>query len=469
MNSNNIEIDKILNFAKNILDIKKATLSHFIFHTDEICKDKILVLSKFTLDNFEKYIQVAHKKGIKGVVVDIKITDINLTQDIPIFYSKYLYDNLNLFISHMHKNPLSGMKVIGITGTDGKTSLAHLLAQTYTLIGKKVGLISTEGNGVYPRITKTMYTTPRSDLLFNFFSSFKIESVDIIIIEASSQGLDQGRLDHINFDISIITKISKDHLDYHKTHASYLRSKSILLKMTKNMIFINEDCKNSRKIIKMVSSEAKVNYYNTVYKADGHKTKLFNNTATKYNLSMIYSLLKQSRMQDKEIISVFEKLKPIKGRLNILSKKNFSKFIIDYAHTPDSMRILLDDIHAIYSKNMNKIIIVFGCGGDRDKSKRLQMGKIADKYCDVIILTDDNPRKENPQKIIDEISRGVTNKNKLFTIPKRKDAIKKSIKISQKNDIVMILGKGNEDTINYGDSSVEHNDIKYLSYLLNEN
>ena len=469
MNNNNIEIDKILNFAKNILDIKKATLSHFIFHTDEICKDKILVLSKFTLDNFEKYIQVAHKKGIKGVVVDIKITDINLTQNIPIFYSKYLHDNLNLFISYMHKNPLSGMKVIGITGTDGKTSLAHLLAQTYTLIGKKVGLISTEGNGVYPRITKSIYTTPRSDLLFNFFSSFKIEFVDIIIIEASSQGLDQGRLDHISFDISIITKVSKDHLDYHKTHASYLRSKSILLNMTKKMIFINQDCKNSRKIIKMASSEAKVNYYNTVYNADGHKTKLFNNTATKYNLSMIYSLLKQSRMQDKEIISVFEKLKPIKGRLNIFSKKKFSKFIIDYAHTPDSMKILLEDIHAIYSKNMNKIIIVFGCGGDRDKSKRLQMGKIADKYCDVIILTDDNPRKENPQKIIDEISRGVTNKNKLFTIPKRKDAIKKSIKISQKNDIVMILGKGNENTINYGDSSIEHNDIKYLSYLLNEN
>ena len=469
MNNNNIEIDKILNFAKNILDIKKATLSHFIFHTDEICKDKILVLSKFTLDNFEKYIRVAHKKGIKGVVVDIKITDINLTQNIPIFYSKYLHDNLNLFISYMHKNPLSGMKVIGITGTDGKTSLAHLLAQTYTLIGKKVGLISTEGNGVYPRITKSIYTTPRSDLLFNFFSSFKIEFVDIIIIEASSQGLDQGRLDHISFDISIITKVSKDHLDYHKTHASYLRSKSILLNMTKKMIFINQDCKNSRKIIKMASSEAKVNYYNTVYNADGHKTKLFNNTATKYNLSMIYSLLKQSRMQDKEIISIFEKLKPIKGRLNIFSKKKFSKFIIDYAHTPDSMKILLEDIHAIYSKNMNKIIIVFGCGGDRDKSKRLQMGKIADKYCDVIILTDDNPRKENPQKIIDEISRGITNKNKLFTIPKRKDAIKKSIKISQKNDIVMILGKGNENTINYGDSSIEHNDIKYLSYLLNEN
>jgi UDP-N-acetylmuramoyl-L-alanyl-D-glutamate--2,6-diaminopimelate ligase len=239
--------------------------------------------------------------------------------------------------------------------------------------------------------------------------------------------------------------------------------------MTKKMIFINEDCKNSRKIIKTVSSEAKVNYYNTGYNADGHKTKLFNNTATKYNLSMIYSLLKQSKMQDKDIISVFEKLKPIKGRLNIFSKKKFSKFIIDYAHTPDSIRSLLKDIHAIYSKNMNKIIIVFGCGGDRDKSKRLQMGKIADKYCDVIILTDDNPRKENSQKIIDDISKGITYKNKLFIIPKRKDAIKKSIKVSQKNDIVMILGKGNEDVINYGDTSIEHNDIKYLSYLLNEN
>ena len=159
------------------------------------------------------------------MVVDIKIPNSNSIQNIPIFYSKYLRDNLNQFISYIHKKPLSGMKVIGITGTDGKTSLAHLLAQTYTLIGKKVGLISTEGNGVYPRITKSIYTTPRNDLLFNFFSSFKKESVDIIIIEASSQGLHQGRLDHINFDISVITKISKDHLDYHKTYSSYLSAK----------------------------------------------------------------------------------------------------------------------------------------------------------------------------------------------------------------------------------------------------
>ena len=469
MKNTNIEINKILNFSKNILDIKKVTLTDFIFHTDEICKDKILVLNKFTLDNFEKYIQVAYKKGIKGVVVDIKIPNSNLIQNIPIFYSKYLRDNLNQFISYIHKKPLSGMKVIGVTGTDGKTSLAHLLAQTYTLIGKKVGLVSTEGNGVYPRITKSIYTTPRNDLLFDLFSSFKKESVDIIIIEASSQGLHQGRLDHINFDISVITKISKDHLDYHKTHSSYLRAKSILLKMTKKKIFINEDCKNSRKVVKMISSEAKVNYFNSEYHIYGHKTKLFNNTATKYNLSMIYSLLKQSRIKDKEIVTIFEKLMPIKGRLNVFSKKKFAKFIIDYAHTPDSFSCLLKDIHTIYSKYINKVIIVFGCGGDRDKRKRLQMGKIADKYCDAIILTDDNPRNEDSQKIIDDISRGITNKNKIFIIPKRKDAIKKSIKISKNNDIVMILGKGNEDAINYGDTSIKHNDLKFLSYLLNEN
>jgi UDP-N-acetylmuramoyl-L-alanyl-D-glutamate--2,6-diaminopimelate ligase len=184
---------------------------------------------------------------------------------------------------------------------------------------------------------------------------------------------------------------------------------------------------------------------------------------------MIYALLKQSRIKDKEIITIFEKLRPIKGRLNIFSKRKFAKFIIDYAHTPDSFSGLLKDIHTIYSKYMNKVIIVFGCGGNRDRNKRSQMGKIADKYCDIIILTDDNPRNENSQKIIDDISRGITNKNKIFSIPKRKDAIKKSIKISQKNDIVMILGKGNEDAINYGDTSIKHNDLKSLSYLLNEN
>jgi len=465
-----IEINKILNFSKTILNKKNLNYKDFVFNHKDQCLRKILVLTNFKDSTVGEYINSAYNKGIRGLILDRKVPKSIIPEKIPVCYSKYLSSNLNLFLSEIYNDPLKGKKIIGVTGTDGKTSLVHLLAQAYTAVGKKVGIVSTEGNGIYPRLYKSEYTTPRSDILFKYFNIFKNESVNLIIIESSSQGLDQGRLNHIKFDTSIITNITKDHLDYHKNYSSYIRSKCKLLDMTHKKIFLNIDCKNSNSLINITSSDAKVEYFNSKYKISSkHKTLLINNSANKYNFSVTYSLLKQMRITDKKIISIFSKIVPIPGRNNLIRKRGFAHFIIDYAHTKNSLEALLIDIREIFSLHTNKLIIVFGCGGDRDKRKRLEMGKVASSLCDIIILSDDNPRSEKSTKIINEINEGISESKKVYKIANRRNAIKKSIKLSNPGDIVVVAGKGNEETIDYGRKTIIHNDIECVKKLINEN
>ena len=469
MQNQNLEIKNILNFTKKALNKKKVLASDFVFHSDDAENHKVLVLTRCSVKSIRKYIDSAIKKGIRGVILDKKIPNNIIANKLPIFFSPFLNKYLNIFLSELYDHPLKRMKIIGVTGTDGKTSMIHMLAQAYKLLGKKVGIISTEGNGIYPLLNKSMYTTPRNDLLYKYFNQFYKKLTDVIIIESSSQGLDQGRLNHINFDISMITNITRDHLDYHKTYLSYIKSKCILLNMTQKVIFLNKDCKNNKKVLKIASTKAQYKYFDNNYKIYGHKTKLFNSISTQYNFSLLYSFLKYIKITDKDIIKIFEKIKPIPGRNNIFQRKDSAKYIVDYAHTENAFTSLLHDIYKNYKKRSNNLIVVFGCGGDRDPHKRLKMGKIANKYCDIIILTDDNPRREKSINIINDISKGISQKSKIINLPNRKLAIKKAINISKKDDIVIIAGKGNEDIINYDSSIEKHNDIKYLEYLFNEN
>ena len=466
MKKNHPEIKNLIEFLKSILNKKRVMPSDLIFHSDEGQIGKVLILTNFSNYNINNYIKSSYKKNIRGLVIDREISKKHIPNDLPVYVCKYLSNNMNLFLSEIYDYPLKGKKIIGVTGTDGKTSIIHLLAQTYKLLGKRVGIISTDGNGIYPKLKKTIYTTPRSDILYRNFNIFHKKSVDIIILEASSQGLHQGRLLHINFDISIVTNITKDHLDYHKTYLSYIKSKCILLNMTRKIIFLNKDCKNVQRILNITSTPAKFYYYDSSYKIHGHKTKLLDTRSNRYNLSLIYNILKYSNISDKVIISIFERLRPIPGRNNIIHRSDSAKFIIDYAHTRDAFECLLKYIHETYYKKINNIIVVFGCGGDRDQIKREEMGKIANKYSDIVILTNDNPRGENPEKIITDISKGITNKCKIVKMLNRKNAIKHSVKISKKNDIVVIAGKGNEDSIIYKKKKIKHNDIDYLKSLI---
>ena len=466
----NSDIKDIIKFAKGIkpklINFKKI----FSFNSKHDCKNKILVLSNPSRKDMYDYINEAIDNGITGLIITTTI-DINLlTKDIPVLHSKYLNDNLNIFLDYLYNEPLKNKKIIGVTGTDGKTSTCHLIADSLTKLGKRVGIISTEGNGVYPRLKHSNYTTPRSDILYKIFDSFKIKKVDVIIIECSSQGLYQGRLNHIIFTDAIVTNLNKDHIEYHKTFKNYVKSKQKLLNMTIGNIFINMDCKNSISKLSNIKKSKIILYGSHIDKnimSDLIKpSNILEDYLIKSNKSLLYKiLLNEGYSLNKIRFILNKKSKVIKGRMNYFNNKiNNATYIIDYAHTEYALELLLKDIKIKSGKSF--LITLFGCGGNRDVSKRSRMGIVANKYSDKIILTDDNPRNEDHITIINDIHKKIKDKSNIYIIPNRKEAMKKAFSMSKQDTVIVFAGKGNEDNIIYNNKVIGHNDINYLKKLL---
>ena len=466
----NSDIKNIIKFAQEVkpkpINFKKI----FSFNSKDDCKNKILVLSNPSRESMYDYINEAIDNGIIGLIITTTI-DVNLLiKDIPVLKSKYLNNNLNIFLDYLYNKPLKNKKIIGVTGTDGKTSTCHLIADSLTKLGKKVGIISTEGNGVYPRLKHSSYTTPRSDLLYKIFDSFRRKKVDVIIIECSSQGLHQGRLNHIIFNDSIVTNLNKDHIEYHKTFKNYVESKQKLLNMTIGNIFINVDCKNAISKFGSIKKSKTILYGSHIDKKIIHDLvnplNMLEDNFIKSNRSLLYRFLLNEHYSLNKIKSILNKKpKVIKGRMNYFNDKiNNATYLIDYAHTEYALEILLKDIKIKSGKPF--LITLFGCGGNRDVSKRSRMGIIAKKYSDKIILTDDNPRDENSMNIINDIHKKIKDKSNIYIIPNRKKAIKKAFSMSTKDTVIIFAGKGNEDNIIYNNKVIGHNDINYLKKLL---
>jgi len=466
----NSDIKDIIKFAKGIKPKLTNLKKIFSFNSKHDCKNKILVLSNPSRKDMYDYINEAIDNGITGLIITTTI-DINLlTKDIPVLHSKYLNDNLNIFLDYLYNEPLKNKKIIGVTGTDGKTSTCHLIADSLTKLGKRVGIISTEGNGVYPRLKHSNYTTPRSDILYKIFDSFKIKKVDVIIIECSSQGLYQGRLNHIVFTDAIVTNLNKDHIEYHKTFKNYVKSKQKLLNMTIGNIFINMDCKNSISKFSHIKKSKMIFYGKHVDKnimSDLIKQpNILEDYLIKSNKSLLYKiLLNEGYSLNKIRFILNKKSKVIKGRMNYFNNKiNNATYVIDYAHTEYALELLLKDIKIKSGKSF--LITLFGCGGNRDVSKRSRMGIVANKYSDKIILTDDNPRNEDHITIINDIHKKIKDKSNIYIIPNRKEAMKKAFSMSKQDTVIVFAGKGNEDNIIYNNKVIGHNDINYLKKLL---
>ena len=464
------DFNKIINFTKSInsrtLDLRKV----YCFSSQDICKNKILILSIKSKRNIYAYINEAIDNGIIGLIVTIPINEDRLIKNIPILHTNYLKDNLNIFLDYLHESPLKNKKVIGVTGTNGKTSTCHIIAECLTLLGKKVGIISTEGNGVYPKLKQSKYTTPRSDILYKEFSILRDNNVDVVIIECSSQGLDQGRLNNIVFTDSVITNIGKDHIEYHKTFKNYVESKIKLLNMTTKNIFINEDCRDTILNFSNIKKSKIIHYgrYQDTGKINDliEPLNISKDSIIQSNRALLYKYLLNDNQSLKTIKMILnKKFKAIKGRMNyFFNKRNDATYLIDYAHTEQALDLVLK--YAKVKSGKSILITLFGCGGNRDKGKRSRMGIIAKKYSDKIILTDDNPRNEKSMNIINDIHKQIKDKSNLYIIPNRKKAIEKVVSMSTKDSIVVLAGKGNEDYILYKDKSISHNDIKYLKKLI---
>ncbi len=452
------------------------------FNSLNCSKNNIFFAIKGNHQNGNNFIKDAIKKGAKIIISDKKFQGI---KDRVLYIRssnvrKLLAETVFKLKKKIPKN------IIGVTGTNGKSSIANFYFQILKLNNKKVASIGTLGVQTLGKKFSVSNTTLDPIKLGDYLEKLKKKKIDNIILEASSHGLKQNRLDGIKFSAGIFTNLSRDHLDYHKSYKDYFKSKLYLfeklLKKKSNVITDNEI--TEFKAIKKISNKRKLNL-NTIssgksslqilsheyfkdkqiikikYKKFFYKFKI--NLIGKIqikNILMAMIAAEKSNVDFKKIVQVIKKIKPVDGRLEKIGNiKNNSFVILDYAHTPHALKTCLQNLKEQF--NNKKISIVFGCGGNRDKGKRSIMGKIANNYCHKIYLTDDNPRKENPKKIRLEVKKKI-NKSKLSEIPSRSKAIKLAINNLMTGEILVVAGKGHENFQNYGNNKKFFSDREHI-------
>lgn len=409
-----------------------------------------------------KFIEDAIKKGAKFILWE---KGINFNHKIPNFGVHNLKHYVGLLTSIKNNNHLK--KVIGVTGTNGKTSIATWISEVYTLSGKKVGIIGTTGAGVYPDTTFNNATTPDPLTLRQLIKDFIKKNIDILAMEVSSHSLHQGRVNGIKYTTAIFTNLTLDHLDYHHDMESYYQAKRDLFfwnDLTNAIINTDDEygkrlfdelkinnpnvrlidygidsgsLKASDITIGLSGMEFSLNYNNEIVKCNVPVIGRFNI----YNLLAVSGALIVDGYTLTEISLLLNKISPVRGRMDTVSIKDKPLVVVDFSHTPDSLKNALNTLKKV--ENIGKLYCVFGCGGNRDSSKRPLMGAIASEIADYVIVTSDNPRFEDPLEIIKQITTGVKSDN-FESIPDREKAIKHAISIAKLGDIILVAGKGHE-------------------------
>ncbi|MDA7837635.1 bifunctional UDP-N-acetylmuramoyl-L-alanyl-D-glutamate--2,6-diaminopimelate ligase MurE/UDP-N-acetylmuramoyl-tripeptide--D-alanyl-D-alanine ligase MurF [Candidatus Pelagibacter sp.] len=459
------------NFLKNI---KKEFQNHkfagLSFNSTDCKKDYIFFAIKGTKSDGNKFIDHAIIKGAKTIISEQKFE--GRKNKVLFLRSKNVRKLLSELSYKITKNKPKNL--IAVTGTNGKSSIADFYFQLLNLSNKKVASIGTLGIRTKNNLKNISNTTLDPIGLSKILNDLKKQRIENVILEASSHGLKQNRLDGLKFNTAIFTNLSHDHLDYHKTFNDYLKSKLYLfeklLKSRGNIITDSQipEYKNLKKIslnnkfnLQVLSKGNNgIDIYSHKFKDDKQIIEITHNQK-KYklqtdligriqlkNLFMAMLAVKKSNLKFDKIVKLASRVKSVSGRFEkIGTLKNKSKVILDYAHTPDALNTCLSNLKEQFENK--RIFIVFGCGGNRDKDKRPMMGKIANQYCDRVYLTDDNPRDENPQKIRLAIKKTI-DKSKIFEIASRSKAIHKAIFDLNTGDILVIAGKGHEQTQDYG-------------------
>lgn len=453
---NNIDFElKAGNLTKNITEIK--------YDSREIRKDNLFIaISGFETDGHQ-YISQAVKKGAAAVIIEKEISEY---QD-EITYIKV--ENSRKTMAELAKNffnnPLEDLNLIGITGTNGKTTTSYLLYNILKEHTIKSALFGTIKNIIGNKELNSSRTTPESIDLYRYFAQMRAEGIKYGVMEVSSHALDLYRVHGMDFSAAIFTNISPEHLDYHKNLENYREVKSRLFSQLKNKQFavINIDDQNGT-YIKEKSQGTNYSYsldsksadlYTTEFKLHQrgmeYKTGGMINSRFELNLGGIFNIYNSLAailtadllgIEEETIKKALEKVKSVPGRFEMINAGQDFQIVVDYAHTPDGMKNVLETA-AVMEKN--KLIVLFGCGGDRDRSKRPAMAKLAEKYADYTIVTNDNPRNEDPDRIFAEIKKGFSKDfNNYEIVADRKKAIEKAIKKAGKDDLVMLLGRGHE-------------------------
>ena len=446
---------------KNIpLDKKKIKINGLAINSKKVQKGYIFFAIKGHNDNGEKFIKEAIKKGASVIVCSKSCKYFNKSiVTIKTSNVRYLLSEISSkFFNLKPKN------IIAVTGTNGKTSVADLFYQILLINKVPVASIGTLGIKFKKKIIKSNLTSPDTIFLHQTLEKIKKEGIDNVIIETSSHGLIQHRIDHINFNAGIFTNLSQDHLDYHKSMRSYLKAKMILFNkiISKKKIIITDKTLKQYELLKRISEKRQLQLVDISLiekKLIKNKNIKFKNFQIK-NLSMAIAAAKLCNLKEKKIFRSINKIKDVDGRLELVKifSNNVSVYV-DFAHTPDA---LLKSITALKDTDNKDVSIIFGCGGNRDFKKRPLMGKIASQNCKNIYVTDDNPRDEKPEKIRNEIIKVIKNKN-CFNIKDRSIAIKTAIINAEPNEKILIAGKGHESQQIYKKKTISISDKKIVS------
>ena len=454
------------------------------FDSRKIDANDIFVAIRGTISDGHDFIEKAINLGAIAIVCDTLPE--NLIPGITYVQVKDTNKALAFMAANYFGNPSEKLKLVGITGTNGKTTIASLLFQLFKKAGFKVGLLSTVKILVDNEEYKATHTTPDSITINHYLNEMVNAGVEYCFMEVSSHGIHQKRTEALHFVGGIFTNLSHDHLDYHPTFAEYRDvKKSFFDNLPKSAFALsNIDDKNGQVMLQNTAAK-KLTYALKTY-AD-YKAQILENqlsglllkingndvwvkligTFNAYNLLAIYGTAIQLGLESLEVLRLLSDLESVSGRFQFIVSNSNITAIVDYAHTPDALENVLKTINDIRTKN-EQLITVVGCGGNRDKAKRPIMAKIATELSDKTILTSDNPRNEDPEQIINEMEQGVEAQNfkKSLSITDRKQAIKTACQLAQPNDIILIAGKGHETYQEIQGVRYDFDDMKTVTELL---
>ncbi|MBL8514179.1 MAG: UDP-N-acetylmuramoyl-L-alanyl-D-glutamate--2,6-diaminopimelate ligase [Betaproteobacteria bacterium] len=398
---------------------------------------------------------------------------------------------------HIHGHPAEALWMAGVTGTNGKTSVSQWIAQGLALSGRAAGVIGTIGQGRVGSLVPTDNTTPDAVSLQRTLRDFVREGLNACAMEVSSHGLDQGRVADVKYDVAVFTNLTRDHLDYHGTMEAYGAAKARLFEQrgVKHAI-VNVDDPFGRELAKRLSGRAGLSLIRFSTKQNGHGVNYGTDLAARNialssagmefdivgafgsahvetgilgafnvsNLLAVVGTLLASGVELKTCAAIASRLPPVPGRMQTLRAHGKPLVVVDYAHTPDALEKALSTLAAIVPEQ-GRLISVFGCGGDRDRGKRPQMGAISAKFADLTILTSDNPRTENAQRILEDIEQGMGDAP-YRSIVGRQEAIFTALNEARRDDVVLIAGKGHEDYQIIGEEKQHFSDVEVANEAL---
>ena len=447
---------------EEIIGSTHVAISSIVFDSRKVKKDSLFVATKGAADNGHIYIQKAIESGAIAIVCE----EIPKDKNDQITYVKVTDSTyaLGVMACNYFDNPSEKLKLVGITGTNGKTTTVTLLFNLFKSLGYSVGLLSTVQNKINNTVIPSTHTTPDAITLNELLFKMEEQGCEFVFMEVSSHAIVQNRIAGINFTGALFSNITHDHLDYHKTFDEYIKAKKQFFNLLPSTAFAltNRDDKNGMVMLQ----NTKANKYTYALKniadykckiIESHLNGLLLNidnhevwvkligTFNAYNILSVYATAVLLKQDITSVLTALSNLNSVEGRFQYVKSPNGVIGIIDYAHTPDALKNVLETVKEIRSGS-EQVITLVGCGGDRDSAKRPIMAAIACEYSNKVILTSDNPRTEDPEEILNQMQAGINpvDVKKVLRITDRREAIKIACSFSSKGDIILIAGKGHE-------------------------